>query len=74
MLQTYEERLASDSRWALSEGSRHFERQRKLLRDAQLGVRIEFIVTGQYPGDGKPKPVAFPQPEDVSVEQDGISC
>ncbi len=137
---TYEERLSQDSRWALSEGSRHFEKdsavqqslnriaQRlteleipyavvgamamfhhgyrrftedvdilvtrdglkklhkkleglgyvppfagsKNLRDAESGVRIEFIVSGQFPGDGKPKPVAFPNPEDVSIEHDGI--
>ncbi|QDV89101.1 hypothetical protein RAS2_01620 [Phycisphaerae bacterium RAS2] len=44
----------------------------KQLRDTQTGVRIEFIVTGQFPGDGKPKPVAFPDPADASVEIDGI--
>lgn len=137
---TYEERLSNDSRWALSEGSLHFEKQsavqqslgriaRRLqeleipyavagamamfqhgfrrftedvdilvtrkglkkihekleglgyvlpfvgsrnLRDAESGVRIEFLVTGQFPGDGKPKPVAFPDPDQVSIEQDGI--
>jgi hypothetical protein len=47
------------------EGSRN-------LRDTRTGVRIEFIVSGQFPGDGKPKPVAFPRPEDVAVEIDGI--
>ena len=26
----------------------------------------------RYPGDGKPKPVAFPDPADVSYEIDGI--
>lgn len=44
----------------------------KQLRDTQTGVRIEFIVTGQFPGDGKPKPVAFPDPAAASVEIDGI--
>jgi len=44
----------------------------KNLRDAEFGVKIEFIVTGEYPGDGKPKPVAFPEPGDVAVESDGI--
>lgn len=43
------------------------------LRDAELGVRIEFLVAGQFPGDGKPKPVAFPDPTRVAVERDGIS-
>ncbi len=132
----YEQRLSSDARWALSEGSRFFEERsavqdalRKItrrlnelgiphalaggmalfqhgfrrftedvailvtrdgsrllhekldglgyvppfagsknLRDTESGVRIEFLVTGDFPGDGKPKPVAFPDPEAVSVE------
>src|SRR5678816_2393653 len=34
----------------------------KHLRDTTTGVRIEFLVSGQFPGDGKPKPVAFPDP------------
>ncbi|HEV2969761.1 MAG TPA: hypothetical protein VGY55_07210 [Pirellulales bacterium] len=136
----YETRLDGDPRWALSEGSRHFEeknavfdalrnvakrlsdlgipyaivwgmalfrhglrrftedvdvlvtkddlkkihaaldglgylpphRESKHLRDTNLGVRIEFLTTGEYPGDGKPKPVAFPDPRDVSTETEGI--
>src|SRR5262249_54523634 len=32
----------------------------KNLRDTEHGVRVEFLVAGQFPGDGKPKPVAFP--------------
>ncbi len=44
----------------------------KNLRDTQTGVRVEFVVTGQYPGDGKPKPVSFPDPANVAVEIDGI--
>src|SRR5215469_3291427 len=35
----------------------------KQLRDAESGVRIEFLVSGEYPGDGKPKPLSFPEPE-----------
>lgn len=136
----YEERLNNDPRWALSEGSKHFEdrsavqlalrqiAQRleelgipyavaggmalfahglrrftedvdilvtreglnrihselegrgyvppfsgsKHLRDAVHGVRIEFLVAGQFPGDGKPKPVAFPDPQSVATDVDGI--
>jgi hypothetical protein len=45
----------------------------KHLRDTQLGVRIEFLTTGDYPGDGKAKPVSFPDPQAVSFEADGIS-
>jgi len=44
----------------------------KQLRDTQTSVRIEFLVSGQYPGDGKPKPIAFPDPVAVAVEIDGI--
>lgn len=42
------------------------------LRDTNTGVRIEFLVTGQFPGDGKPKAVAFPDPAAVAEEIDGI--
>jgi hypothetical protein len=45
----------------------------KQLRDVETSVRIEFLVTGQFPGDGKPKPVAFPDPRDVAVSIDGIN-
>jgi hypothetical protein len=44
----------------------------KNLRDTEYGVKIEFLVTGEYPGDGKPKPVAFPSPASVGQEIDGI--
>ena len=44
----------------------------KHLRDAESGVRIEFLVAGDYPGDGKPKPVAFPDPEHACLETEGI--
>jgi hypothetical protein len=48
-----------------------FERS-KNLRDTENNVRIEFLLSGGYPGDGKPKPVAFPEPMQVSIERDGI--
>lgn len=44
----------------------------KQLRDTESGVRVEFLVTGEYPGDGKPKPIAFPDPSAVSVPADGM--
>ena len=48
------------------EGSKNF-------RDAINGVDIDALITGQYPGDGKPKPIAFPDPKDVVViKDDGI--
>lgn len=137
----YETRLNADPRWALSEGSRHFEDRSavhdtlrriakrlnelgipyavsggmalfhhglrrftedvdvlvsreglkriheslsglgytptvaggKNLRDSQTGVRIDFLIAGDFPGDGKPKPISFPEPTaEGTLEQDGI--
>ncbi|HEX4073319.1 MAG TPA: nucleotidyl transferase AbiEii/AbiGii toxin family protein [Planctomycetaceae bacterium] len=50
---------------------RPFERS-KNLRDAESRVKIEFLVSGEYPGDGKPKPVKFPDPESLAVDRGGI--
>lgn len=44
----------------------------KNLRDAANGVKIDFILSGQFPGDGKPGPVSFPIPSEVSVIENGI--
>lgn len=44
----------------------------KQLRDTETGVRIEFLVAGQYPGDGKPKEVAFPDPMTHVIEESGM--
>ncbi len=38
------------------------------LRDTQTGVDIDIVIAGDYPGDGKPKPVAFPDPGVVAVK------
>ena len=46
----------------------------KNLRDTATGVKIEFLVTGDYPGDGKPKAIAFPDPKDVAEIVGGIQC
>jgi hypothetical protein len=39
-----------------------FSGANKTFRDTETGVRIEVITSGEYPGDGLPKPVAFPDP------------
>jgi predicted nucleotidyltransferase len=44
----------------------------KHLRDTTTGVKVEFLTTGEYPGDGKPKPVAFPNPADVRIAAAGM--
>ncbi len=37
------------------------------LRDTEAGVDIDIVMAGEYAGDGKPKPVAFPDPAAVAV-------
>jgi hypothetical protein len=41
------------------------------FRDAETGVRIEFLVAGEFPGDGRPKPVSFPDPAGVASLVEG---
>lgn len=48
-----------------------FPGAQKTIRDAETQVKIEIITSGEYPGDGKPKPVTFPDPNTVSVDRDG---
>lgn len=49
-----------------------FPGAQKTFRDTETRVRIEVITTGEFPGDGKPKPVSFPDPLAASVEREGI--
>lgn len=37
------------------------------LRDTEANVDIDFLIAGEYPGDGKPKPVSFPDPAEAAV-------
>ncbi|HEY7372546.1 MAG TPA: hypothetical protein VIF57_10340 [Polyangia bacterium] len=43
----------------------------KGLRDTENGVAIDVLLTGDYPGDGLPKPVSFPDPADPTVAIQG---
>jgi hypothetical protein len=36
--------------------------------ERQSGVTVDVLVTGRYPGSGKPGPIAFPDPEAASEE------
>ena len=49
-----------------------FSGARKRLRSTTDGVSIEVMTTGEFPGDGKPKPVSMPQPNEASTEIDGV--
>lgn len=39
----------------------------KGLRDTENGVTIDILIAGDYPGDGKPKAVRFPDPATVAL-------
>jgi hypothetical protein len=40
--------------------------------ERQSGVAVDILITGRYPGTGKPGPVAFPDPEETSEEIEKI--
>ncbi len=49
-----------------------FEGARKKFRTTQENIPIDIISAGEFPGDGKPKPIVFPDPAEVSIVIDGI--
>ena len=68
-----------------SEGLRHFQEKivglgylpafqgaTKAFRDTRTRVKVEIMTSGEYPGDGKPKPVVFPKPGEARVEKDNL--
>jgi hypothetical protein len=64
-LRTIHEKLEGRGYLPPFEGSKH-------LRDTDSGVKVEFLTTGEFPGDGEEKPVAFPDPGAVSTVIVGI--
>ncbi len=49
-----------------------FEGATKKFRTTQENVTVEIITSGEFPGDGKPKPVVFPNPNENQIEIDGV--
>ena len=49
-----------------------FEGSRKQFRATEGNIRIEIVTTGEYPGDGLPKPVRFPDPAEATLDIEGI--
>jgi hypothetical protein len=45
----------------------------KGLRDVENGVAIDIVLTGEYPGDGLPKPVRFPDPAEAALVGERLS-
>ena len=44
----------------------------KKFRTTQENATVKMIAAGEFPGDGKPKPVRFPEPNENQIEIDGI--
>lgn len=49
-----------------------FEGATRKFRTTAENVTVKIITSGEFPGDGKPKPVAFPQPNENQTEIEGI--
>jgi hypothetical protein len=45
----------------------------KSIRDAETNVRIYFLIAGDFPGDGRPRPVSFPDPKAARVQGERFS-
>ncbi|HEX3556693.1 MAG TPA: hypothetical protein VIA62_26015 [Thermoanaerobaculia bacterium] len=45
----------------------------KGLRDTATGVSIDVVLAGEYPGDGLPKPVIFPDPAEAAVRGERVA-
>jgi hypothetical protein len=49
-----------------------FKDARRKFRTTKENIPVEIITAGEFPGDGLPKPVAFPDPSEFSVVIEGI--
>jgi hypothetical protein len=49
-----------------------FEGATKKFRTTEENVTVEIITEVEFPGDSKPKPVVFPNPNESQTEIDGI--
>ena len=49
-----------------------FQGATRKFRATAENVPIKVILTGEYPGDGRPKSIRFPDPAESSIEIDGI--
>ena len=49
-----------------------FEGATKKFRTTDENIPVKIITSGEFPGDGRPKPVVFPDPTENQVEIDGV--
>lgn len=70
LLMTRESLAAFKARW-LGRGWVEVFPGSKGMRDAVCNVKIDVLIVGEYPGDGKPKPIAFPDPSIAVPSEEG---
>ena len=49
-----------------------FEGAKKSFRVTSTRVKVEVMTTGEYPGDGKPKSVSFPDPVEAREKKEDL--
>ncbi len=49
-----------------------FEGAKKKFRTMEENIPVEIITSGEFPGDGLPEPVKFPDPSEFAVIIDGV--
>ena len=49
-----------------------FAGAKKKFRTTEENIPVEIITTGEFPGDGLPKPVQFPAPDESFIEIEGV--
>jgi hypothetical protein len=69
LLMRREDLIRFKDRW-IGRGWQDLFEGSKSFRDTLNGVRIDVRIVGDYPGDRRPKPVSFPDPESVRELRD----
>lgn len=65
LLMTREGLAAFKARW-LGRGWVEVFPGSKGMRDTIANVKVDVLITGEFPGDGKKKPIAFPDPSEAA--------
>lgn len=71
-LEKFRKELLGRGGWGVPIGYDSIPEDVKMVRSCPEGVVINLEMAGDYPGDGKPKPISFPDPSESSVEDKGV--
>lgn len=71
-LDKFQKELLGTGGWGLAGYTRSFTESNNSFKSFPLGVVIRIMTAGEYPGNGKPKPVRIPEPSKASTEINGV--